>query len=112
MGQPVLRIHGVCGLLDRPRCVREHHVLLHGPDRLEPQKDRSHQHRADDPAVAAVRARFQCLVRLPAVRRRLERARPRGLPRVQHLAAARFAGLPAVLHLSLRLGMEELPQGS
>lgn len=45
------------------------------------------------------------------VRRRLERARPRGLPRVQHLAAARFAGLPAVLHLPLRLGVEELQGG-
>ena len=111
VGQPVLRVHGVRGVLDRARGVREHHVLLHGPDRLEPQKDRSHQHRADDPAVAAVRARFQCLVRLPAVRRRLERARPRGLPRVQHLAAARFAGLPAVLHLPLRLGLEELQGG-
>ena len=76
IGQPVLRIHGVCTAFSTVSLCSRTSCPLHGPDRLEPQKDRSHQHRADDPAVAAVRARLQCLVRLPAVRRRLERARP------------------------------------
>ena len=53
----------------------KHHVLLHGSDRLEPQKDRGDQHRSDDPAVPAVRSRLQCLERLSAVRPGLERSR-------------------------------------
>ena len=75
MGQSVLCIHGVRGILYRARCFREHHVLLHGSDRLEPQKDRGDQHRSDDPAVPAVRSRLQCLERLSAIRPGLERSR-------------------------------------
>ena len=75
------------------------------------RKGRQHQPGADAGAVAALRAGFQSVGRLPALRRRLHHYGSGRFPGVQYLAAYRLADLPAVLHVPLRLGLEELYPG-
>ena len=38
VGQPVLFVHGLCSHVHRAGSIREHHLLRHGTDRLQPQK--------------------------------------------------------------------------
>ena len=56
VGQPVLFVHGLCSHVHRAGSIREHHLLRHGTDRLQPQKVQSGEPRAHHPAVHALRA--------------------------------------------------------
>ena len=56
VGQPVLFVHGLCSHVHRAGSIREHHLLRHGTDRLQPQKVQSGEPCAHHPAVHALRA--------------------------------------------------------
>ncbi len=108
VGHPVLPVHGLCGAFHRAGRVREHHLLRHGADRLQPQEVQSGELRAHHAAFAALRAGLQRvgMGRLCRVRRRC--AGSGGLPREQPVPAAGQLGVPAVLRYQVRLGLGQL----
>ena len=108
VGHPVLPVHGLCGPFHRAGRVREHHLLRHGADRLQPQKSSLVNF------VLITALSLPCVLgykplgmgRLCRVRRRC--AGFGGLPRQQPVPAAGQSGVSAVLRYPLRLGLGQL----
>ena len=70
-----LPVSVLCGTVHYHRCIREHHVLLFRDFRCFQKTVSSHQLHSDHFRIPAVCTRLQCVVRIPAARRRKHSSR-------------------------------------
>ena len=74
-GSFFLPVSVLCGTVHYHRCIREHHVLLFRDFRCFQKTVSSHQLHSDHFRIPAVCTRLQCVVRIPAARRRKHSSR-------------------------------------